>query len=96
MIIRDDVENAKELYEYITKNIHDFKFLFYDNDSDEHASFFIKAEEIPDDFKYTIKEPKKEPEYKVPVGFGKPMDITNFGSDGKPRKNHPEFGNFLY
>ena len=87
MIINNEFENAKDFREFVSDNIHDYQFIFYNNDSDEKQLSIIKASSIPKEYKYMVKAPQKEKEiksHKKHIGWGVPLNITHFDSEGNP------------
>lgn len=52
-------EYPRELYDFTQNNIHDYQFIFYDNDSDSEELKIVKATQH--DFEYKLKEPPKKP-----------------------------------
>jgi hypothetical protein len=75
MIINNEFDTAKEFRQYVTENIKDYQFIFYDNDSDDKQLSIVRAEPIPKDFTYRVKAPKKMETPKRPVGWGTPMNL---------------------
>ena len=55
-------ETPKELYNYTVNNIHDFQFLFYNNDNDDQNIDIIKAKKR--NFIYKLPPPPKKKENK--------------------------------
>jgi hypothetical protein len=88
MIINNEFETPKDFREFVSDNIHDYRFIFYDNDSDEKQLSIIKAVAIPQDYKYIIKSPPKEANLKPRrhIGWGAPMNLTYFDSEGNAIK----------
>jgi hypothetical protein len=56
-------ENAQQVVEFTDENTKDYKFAFFDNDQDFNSESIqlVKAEPVPESFKYVVKtdEPKK-------------------------------------
>jgi hypothetical protein len=75
MIINNEFDTAKEFRHYVTENIKDYQFIFYDNDSDDKQLSIVRAEAIPKDFTYRVKAPKQDTTPKRPVGWGTPMNL---------------------
>lgn len=65
MIITDEFESPQEFHDFVKQNIGDYQFIFYDNDGDNKQLQVIKADPIPKDFKYIVKDKQKEPRKKV-------------------------------
>ena len=88
MIISNSFESPEEFKHFVNENISDYQFIFYDNDSDSKDLQIIKASTIPKDYKYLIKAPvnteKEKP--RSQIGWGAPLNITHFDSDGNARK----------
>ena len=75
MIINNEFDSPEKFKKYVTDNIADYQFIFYDNDTDEKAMKIIKAEPIPADYKYVIKSPPPKTIQKgLFYGYGKPMN----------------------
>lgn len=72
MVISTDFQSPEEFKEFVNKNNRDYQFIFYDNDGDEKHLKIIKADSIPKDFKYIVKEPEKKHK-KVYLGSDKPL-----------------------
>jgi hypothetical protein len=60
MIISSEFENAEEFKEFVNENNKDYQFIFYDNNGDDKQVKIVKANKIPEDFKYICKEGKKK------------------------------------
>ena len=87
MVISNTFESPEEFKTHVNNCISDYQFLFYDNDSDDKNLHIIKASPIPKSFRYTVKAPPKETQQpKKHVGWGAPMNLTYFDSEGNPRK----------
>lgn len=94
MLTISDFEHPQHFYDFAKANINDFQFIFYNNEGDNKEIQLVKADPIPEDFTYKVKAPKGEEAQKPPkrpYGFGAPMDITFFDSDGRPRKMEHDF-----
>ena len=91
MICSDQFQHPQQLYDFVHDHISDYNFIFYDNDSDSKELRTVKANPIPTDFKYTIKAPEKKQDAPqrsklFGAGYGVPMNVTYFNSDGHPYK----------
>ena len=91
MIINGEFEHPQELYDYVQNNIQNYQFIFFDNDSDSKEIEIVKADPIPEGFIYKVKSPEKvDKTPKRPVGWGPPMNLTYFDSEGNAiRKSRP-------
>ena len=84
MVISNNFNSPEEFKQFVNDNVSEYQFLFYDNDSDDKELKVIKANEIPKDFKYAIKQPPKEKEKpKKYIGFSAPMNIGYTNSAGQ-------------
>lgn len=90
MIVSDQFETPQQLYDYVQRSIKDYNFLFYDNDSDNKQIIPYRSLGVPSEFKYTVKAPRKECTNTSKMcgpGYGPPMNITYFNSEGHPYRN---------
>lgn len=56
-------DNARELIGFTNANIHDFQFIFYNNnkDFDKDSIQIVKADGVPEGFKYIVKFEEDKP-----------------------------------
>ena len=91
MIVSNSFETPQQLYDFVQQNIDDFKFVFYDNDSDKKELLLFKADPIPEGFQYKVKAPKDETNTSKVAGkgYGVPINMTLFNSAGNPLRPNP-------
>lgn len=85
MVILNEYEHPQEFHDFVKGNVGNYQFIFYNNESDEKGLKIVKADPIPKGFTYKVKSPEKvDRTPKRPVGWGPPMDVQYFDSEGKP------------
>jgi hypothetical protein len=83
MIINNTFKSPNDFEKFVFDNIHDYRFVFYDNDSDDKELCIIKAVPIPKDFKYVVKTPEKKQKPTKHIGWGQPLHVDFLNSDGQ-------------
>jgi hypothetical protein len=60
MVISGEFQNPEEFKDFVNENNVNYQFIFYDNDDDQKSVHVVKADPIPTDFRYVVREPEKK------------------------------------
>lgn len=92
LITSREFENGKEFLNFVYNNTDNFHFIAYSKGcvKKEFRIVLAKDPPTPPDFKYKVKAPKAEQtnkSYVAGYGYGAPIDITYFDSEGIPLRS---------
>lgn len=75
MVVNNKFDHPEEFRKFVNENILNYQFIFYDNNSDDKELHIVKAEMIPSDFVYKIKNPEPKKKVGKYYGWGRPLKL---------------------